>query len=62
MDDDGYLLWDIKQEAIAHHLAVPIIDVNMVQGGEVVWVQPLDGQSAWVVVEVVLPVVELSFV
>ena len=62
MYDYRHFLGDVQQEAVAHHLALPFSDGDMLHDGEVVRVQSFDGQPPGVVVEIVLPGVQLAFV
>ena len=60
MDDDGGLVGDVEEEAVADNLAVHIHQPDMMKDGEEFGVEALDEQAAGVVVEVALPVVELT--
>ena len=44
MYDYRHFLGDVQQEAVAHHLALPFSDGDMLHDGEVVRVQSFDGQ------------------
>lgn len=62
MDDDRYFLRDVKQKSVAHQLTMPLCDGGIVDCGEEFRTQPLNGQTAGVVVKVMLPIAELTVI
>ena len=56
VDNDCHLLWNVEEETVAYHLALSPYDDSLMNNGEKVWMQALDGQAARVVVEVALPI------
>ena len=60
MNDDGGLLWDVKEETVTHRLTMPLVNVDMVHRGEIVGMKALNGKTPWVVIKVVRPVLELA--
>ena len=60
-----HLLRIAEKEAVAHQLAsrlrmtLVIYEEGIADNPEQIRVQPLDGQSSWVVIEVVFPVIQL---
>ena len=60
MDNDCCLVGDVKEEAIANNLAGMVHQSYLMKDSEILWMQALDEQAARIVVEIALPIIELT--
>ena len=60
MDNDRRLVWDVKEELVADNLAGVVHQLYLMKDGEKLGMKALDEQTARVVLEVALPIVELA--
>lgn len=62
MHNDRDLLRNLKQEAVTYNLTMPLCNICIIESREEVWMEALNGQTAGVVIKVVLPVVKLPII